>query len=84
IRDSVEESINLLEENINIDGIQQKIMHDINGECNEFEIFYLKPIRKEVKILLEEVEKFNIRLYGAYEIGIREVPYSQENKIKFP
>ncbi|CAG8824673.1 24596_t:CDS:1, partial [Gigaspora margarita] len=84
IRDSVEESINLLEEKINIDGIQQKIMHDINRECNKFEILYLTPICKEVKILLEEVEKFNIRLYGAYEIGVREVPYSQENKIKFP
>ncbi|CAG8853987.1 23913_t:CDS:2, partial [Gigaspora margarita] len=71
IRDSVEKSINLLEENINID------------ECNEFEILYLKPIRKEVKILLEEVEKFNIRLCGTYEIGVREVPYSRENKIKF-
>ncbi|KAF0433857.1 hypothetical protein F8M41_004984 [Gigaspora margarita] len=84
IRESVEEIISLSEENIDIDGIQQKIMHDINGGYNEFEILYLRPIHKEIKILLEEVEKVIFQSFDAYEIGVREVPYSRENKIKFP
>ncbi|CAG8737505.1 26294_t:CDS:2, partial [Racocetra persica] len=50
-------------------------------------IIEAKDIRdsvEEVKILLEEIEKFSIRLCSAYEIGVKEVPYSLENKIKFP
>ncbi|CAG8452944.1 5201_t:CDS:1 [Cetraspora pellucida] len=86
IRDSVEEGNSLSEEIIDIDDIQQTIndtIHDINGKCKEFEILYLNPICNEVKILLEKIEKFSIRLCGAYEIRVKEVPYSIENKIKF-
>ncbi|CAG8637153.1 22164_t:CDS:2 [Cetraspora pellucida] len=66
--------------------IKAKDIHDLvkEGECKEFEIFYLNSIHHKVKILLEEIEKFSIRLCGAYEIGVKEVSYSLENKIKFP
>ncbi|CAG8562021.1 1885_t:CDS:2 [Gigaspora margarita] len=80
----VKKIISLSEENIDIDSIQQKIMHDINGGYNEFEILYLRPIHKEIKILLEEVEKVIFQSFDAYEISVREVSYSRENKIKFP
>ncbi|CAG8743371.1 2907_t:CDS:1, partial [Dentiscutata erythropus] len=85
IRDSVEEGISLSEENIDIDeNIQQKINDDINGDCNEFEILYLNPIRNKEKILLEEIEKFSIQLCGTYEIGVKGIPYLLKNKPKFP
>ncbi|CAG8463749.1 2794_t:CDS:2, partial [Dentiscutata heterogama] len=81
----IEEGISLSEENIDIDeNIQQKINDDINGDCNEFEILYLNPIRNKEKILLEEIEKFSIQLYGTYEIRVKGIPYLLKNKPKFP
>ncbi|CAG8539740.1 10660_t:CDS:1 [Gigaspora margarita] len=87
IRDSVEEGINLSEEIINIEMIQQNLIDATNasiGECNEFESLYLNTICKDVNILMKGISEFNIRFCDAYEIGVKEVPYSRENKIKFP
>ncbi|CAG8573553.1 2972_t:CDS:2 [Cetraspora pellucida] len=60
----------------------------IKGEYNDFDILHAK-MRNEVTNLLEEINtentKLNVRLWGttAYEIGVKEVPYSWKNRIKF-
>ncbi|CAG8815372.1 13406_t:CDS:2, partial [Cetraspora pellucida] len=61
----------------------------IKGEYNDLNIFY-SNMHNEVANLLEEIitenTKLNVRLFGptAYEIGVKEVPYSRKNRIKFP
>ncbi|CAG8853759.1 41646_t:CDS:1, partial [Gigaspora margarita] len=69
-------------ENVDIESIQNDTIPDIDDEYKQVEILHLDYIRKNVVILSEEYAKFNIRLFG--DIGVREVPYSLNRKIKFP